>query len=311
MSAIKLSLLEENYPPMQVVHRQFSTEPKSDADTYRFGFNGQETTDEIYGGGGFVNYLERGYDPRRVQWITVDGASEQYPAHTPYGFTLQNPIAHKEVDGDVVETAWDVLNVGLGVASLVDNVKNKKVGGALLDIGGLIYDGFATVVPGLPAGASTAIKAKKAGTTVVKVADNLSVGGRTFKVATQAAKYKVYYDKYGGKVADAIWDAGKGGANKLASALKTKTGEIAHHLIPTELIERSTFLQKAINEGFEFNGTKNGINIKFPGRHPNSYWEGVNKMIEETKALMPKASAKSENGKCCWETKNINTKKWW
>ncbi len=61
-----------------------------------------------------------------------------------------------------VETGWDAANVGMGVASGVSNLKHGNYGDAVLDGLGIIADGASVVVPGLPGGAGTAIKAIRA-----------------------------------------------------------------------------------------------------------------------------------------------------
>lgn len=61
-----------------------------------------------------------------------------------------------------VETGWDALNVSMGVASGANNLKEGKYGAAALDGVGLAWDGLTTVIPGLPGGAGSAIKAWRA-----------------------------------------------------------------------------------------------------------------------------------------------------
>lgn len=108
----------------------------------------------------------------------------------------------------------------------------------------------------------------------------LHFGGRTFYSSQKLAKYKELANHYGGKVADAIWDSGKGGSNKLAKALKTPKGQQAHHVIPRELIEENEMVRDAINQGFDFNSVLNGISLdktQHFGSHPNytNYVRGV------------------------------------
>lgn len=61
-----------------------------------------------------------------------------------------------------VETGWDALNVSMGVASGANNLREGKYGAAALDGLGLAWDGITTVIPGLPGGAGSAIKAWRA-----------------------------------------------------------------------------------------------------------------------------------------------------
>ncbi|MEM7163394.1 MAG: AHH domain-containing protein, partial [Bacteroidota bacterium] len=261
------------------------------ANNNRFAFNGREKDDEIAGAGNFIIYMERGYDPRIARWKSVDGAASKYPSFSTYSFTLNNPIAHSEIDGNVIETGWDVFNVGLDIVSIGVNIYSGNYFDALVDVGALAYDVGATIVPGLPAGAGAALKASRAGRVVLKVikhSDNLyKVGERAFRSANKAADYtKIVNDKFEGsvKLANAFWDAGKGGANKLAKALKTAgTGKKAHHIIPTTLLEKNKYVKQAVEEGFDFNGIVNGIGLdktRHKGGHFD-YTEAVNNMINK------------------------------
>ncbi|MFM7852933.1 MAG: RHS repeat domain-containing protein [Flammeovirgaceae bacterium] len=137
-------------------------------DKYRYGFNGREKVDEIAGSGGHIDYGERGYDPLRCQWWSVDGEAKAYPGISPYAFTGNNPIANREIDGNAFETPWDAFNVALDIASLGANLAAGNYVDAGIDAAGLIYDGAATLIPGLPGGAGTLIKASRVGKTVIK-----------------------------------------------------------------------------------------------------------------------------------------------
>ena len=132
-------------------------------------FTGKEL-DEVTG---LYYYGARYYDPRTSVWQSPDPILGQYIDGQPnggiyapknlflYGYAYNNPVTLSDPDGKVVETMWDVANVGLGVASLADNISEGNWGWAALDALGLAYDGFAAAVPILPAGASTIINASR------------------------------------------------------------------------------------------------------------------------------------------------------
>ena len=86
------------------------------------------------------------------------------------------------------ETVWDVANLTIGGASLAYNIEEGNYGMAVLDGVGLLYDGFATVVPFLPAGASAGLKAYRAGNSVKQSVAIGSDVAKTANAAHQAAK---------------------------------------------------------------------------------------------------------------------------
>ncbi len=65
-------------------------------------FSGKELDDET----GYSYFGARYYDPNISIWLSVDPLSDKYPGHTPYNYTLNNPIRLIDPDGrDVDETA--------------------------------------------------------------------------------------------------------------------------------------------------------------------------------------------------------------
>lgn len=103
---------------------------------------------------------------------------------------VASEMAAEAVRWNALETAWDVANVGIGAASLGYNLKEGNYGAAFIDGVGLVYDGLATAVPILPAGASTAIKVGRGADTAkdVVTASNFFDGASyTAKVKQQAA----------------------------------------------------------------------------------------------------------------------------
>jgi RHS repeat-associated protein len=79
-----------------------------------------------------------------------------------YAYARNNPLRYVDPDGRAIETPWDALNVGIGVASFAANVAAGNVGGAIVDAVGIAYDATAMAVPVLPGGAGTAIRAARA-----------------------------------------------------------------------------------------------------------------------------------------------------
>ena len=68
-------------------------------------------------------------------------------------------IKYVDPDGAYFESFWDAVNIGIGAASLAQNVSEGSYGWAALDVVGLAVDVTAIAVPGLPGFAGTSIKA--------------------------------------------------------------------------------------------------------------------------------------------------------
>ncbi len=58
----------------------------------RFGYNGKENDDEVYGEGSFQDYGFRMYDSRVGRFWGVDPLTKTYPFYTPYQFAGNTPI---------------------------------------------------------------------------------------------------------------------------------------------------------------------------------------------------------------------------
>jgi RHS repeat-associated protein len=78
---------------MQMVGRNAST---SD---YRYGFQGQETDDEITGSESHVSYKYRMHDARLGRFLSLDPLAPQYPHNSPYAFSENRVIDAIELEG--------------------------------------------------------------------------------------------------------------------------------------------------------------------------------------------------------------------
>ncbi|MBU0486786.1 MAG: hypothetical protein KKD31_02410 [Bacteroidetes bacterium] len=71
-----------------------------DAKKYRYGFNGKENDNEVYGSTGtFQDYGMRMYDTRLGRFISVDPISKEYPYYSPYQFAGNKPVLFVDLDG--------------------------------------------------------------------------------------------------------------------------------------------------------------------------------------------------------------------
>ena len=149
------------------------------ADGYRFGFTGHERESEL--ATGYYSTQTRLLDTRIAMWRGVDELYTKYPSLSSYNYCAGNPVVYIDPDGRWVESAWDLFNIGIGVASLSDNVASGNIGAAVVDGVGIIVDAVALALPFVPAGAGAAIKATRAADKVVdatKVADKAGDAGK-------------------------------------------------------------------------------------------------------------------------------------
>ena len=102
--------ISENYSLLKVVHRSenpikkeeqafFFSSEKTDAGEYCYGFQGQETDDEIKGEGNSIDFAFRMHDPRIGRFFAVDPLAPQYPHNSPYAFSENKVIDHVELEG--------------------------------------------------------------------------------------------------------------------------------------------------------------------------------------------------------------------
>jgi RHS repeat-associated protein len=123
---------------------------------------------------GYYFYGARYYNPRTQLWISPDPALSAYLDGGPAGGVYQpfnlasytyahnNPIKYTDPNGQILESAWDAVSLGIGVASFVHNVREGNGWDAALDAVGIVADGVALAVPVVPGGAGAAIKAGRA-----------------------------------------------------------------------------------------------------------------------------------------------------
>ncbi|WP_407324089.1 RHS repeat-associated core domain-containing protein [Tenacibaculum maritimum] len=74
------------------------------ADSYRYGFQGQEKDDEVKGEGNSINYKFRMHDPRVGRFLSIDPLASKYAHYSPYSFSGNKVISHIEREG--LEEGW-------------------------------------------------------------------------------------------------------------------------------------------------------------------------------------------------------------
>ena len=133
-------------------------------------------------------YGARYYDPMMGRFITADSiVSDIYDPQdlNRYAYCRNNPMIYVDPDGHAADTVWDLVNIGMGIASFAYNVKTGNVSGAIVDAVGIVGDSAAAVVPFLPGGVATGIKAYRAADTA---ADALKAARKGGAAVEQTAK---------------------------------------------------------------------------------------------------------------------------
>lgn len=171
------------------------------------GFTGHEHLDAV----GIIHMGGRIYDPVIGRFLSTDNfvqAPEFSQSFNRYSYVANNPLSYTDPTGEIFESGWDALNVGMGIVSFVDNISKGDYGWAALDAVGVVVDVAATAVPGVPGGAGTGIKALKVSGYVGKAYKATKEG---FKrkgkwIATQAddAIKGVKNNKYVNKIKDGV-----------------------------------------------------------------------------------------------------------
>ncbi len=98
---------------------------------YRFGFNGQEKTDETHSDveGSVYDYGFRIYDSRLGRFLSVDPLTMSYPFCTPYQFSGNTPIAAIDLDGEEMKLVYSIKgnNIYLGVEVVLSVINESKI----------------------------------------------------------------------------------------------------------------------------------------------------------------------------------------
>jgi RHS repeat-associated protein len=147
---------------------------------------------------GMVYMQARYYDPLIGRFMAVDpvGVQTSNPmSFNRYLYANNNPQRYVDPDGQIIETAWDVANIAMGVGSTAANVAAGNYGKAAVDAVGVAVDTLAMLVPGVPGGAGAGIKALRAGDKALDVTKGGKRGPKTDPSAPHNAKIREVADR--------------------------------------------------------------------------------------------------------------------
>jgi len=101
-----------------------------------------------------------------------------------YAYANNNPYRYADPSGNIpLDTVWDIANIAIGVGSFVKNVSIGNYAGAAVDAVGVVVDTGAAVLPYIPGGVGSAIRAKRAADAVGISTDVLRSGDEVVDAA--------------------------------------------------------------------------------------------------------------------------------
>ena len=140
---------------MQMPGRKYSN-----GSQYRYGFQKQETDNELWSGA--VSFKYRVEDPRLVRFFSADPLSDKYPWNSPYAFSENKPISCRELEG------LEAVYVFLTAEYMLGVFGNSVTLGFAVDREGIAWGGSAGGKFGIGVSASAG-----AGATVFPTMDRL------------------------------------------------------------------------------------------------------------------------------------------
>ena len=134
---------------------------------------------------------QRYYDPAIGMFLSVDPVtaySDPVGHFHRYRYATNNPYKFTDPDGRIAETLWDAANVGMGLASGYDNVRNGNYGAAAVDGLGVVIDAAATLAPFVPGGAGASIRVGRAVGPVLRAAKKFGATAGDIKGISNLAR---------------------------------------------------------------------------------------------------------------------------
>jgi RHS repeat-associated protein len=94
---------------------------------YRFGFNGQESDNEVYGDKQSYNFEFRMLDARLGRFWSVDPLADKYPGLSPYAYCNNSPVNLIDPDGNAPIPSWAWLSNGVRILSVKGNIGAENI----------------------------------------------------------------------------------------------------------------------------------------------------------------------------------------
>ncbi len=120
----------------------------------------QYTNEEPDPGTGYYYFGARPYDPTLRRWLAPDPlvlGSTEVDAYAGeqlnlYAYAANNPVMRTDKNGKIIETALDIASLGMGIKAISEWGADTTVLDKVLDVGGVVLDAAAVVLPGVPGG---------------------------------------------------------------------------------------------------------------------------------------------------------------
>ena len=114
---------------------------------------------------GLSYFGARYYDPFIGRFIGIDPEGvdpENLHSFNRYAYANNNPYRYVDPNGKWAEDiVLGVPSITLGMVSIWDNIRDGNFGNAAVDALGIVADGLAVALPGIPGGAGLGIKAAR------------------------------------------------------------------------------------------------------------------------------------------------------
>lgn len=188
---------------------------------FRFGYTGRELDQES----GQYFYRARHYDPSVGRFISEDPIGFDAGDTNLYRYVFNSSPNYVDPTGNYIESGWDLLSLGVGVASLGVNIRRRDWKNAAIDGVGITADVGALLLP-VPGGVSAVRNADKVGQVATFVNRSQSLKrGTDFVKFNQRAKNGIRGAQLS-NLGASIYQTGESGVQGYRSWRDSCSGEI-------------------------------------------------------------------------------------